>query len=101
MLTWHMTNGLTISGFIWPMLLIGIGGTFTMSAGTGGAVSPFGNQAGLASALSSGFRFFYPALIGLIIAHHIHSTLPLAIPAIIQSVFGIMICLPNKKRLNN
>src|SRR3990167_1472222 len=44
MTSWYGFFGLTINGFIWPMLLIGIGGTFCLGAGNGGAMEPFSDH---------------------------------------------------------
>ncbi len=83
---WH--SGLTVYGFVLPMAVIGIGGTFCLGAGSGGAMMPFSDQSGMAAALGGACRFLYAGLMGLVIAKHIHSTLPLAIPALIQSIMG-------------
>lgn len=99
MLIWYLLYGLTIDGFIWPMLLIGIGGTFCIGAGQGGAMLNHGKAAGLANALNGSFRLIYVAMIGLLISHFIHSTLPLAIPAVIQNIIGIIILLHNRRLL--
>lgn len=96
MLVWHCLTGLTVNNFVWPMLVIGTGGIFTMGAATAGAMMPFDNHTGLASALGGSIRFIFAGLIGLIIANHIHSSLPLALPAIIFSIFGL--CLFEKQR---
>ncbi len=89
MLTIHWCYGLTLYGFVLPMVIIGIGGTFCLGAGSGGSMIPFSNQSGMAAALGGACRFLYAGLIGLIIAKHIHSTLPLAIPACVQSIVGV------------
>jgi len=94
MLVWHLITGLTINNFIWPMLLIGIGGTLCMGAGNAGAMQPMGDRAGSASALSGGFRFVFSGLLGmLVIGSEVHSTLPLAIPAITMSILGLAVHL--------
>lgn len=89
---WYFLSGLTINNFIWPMLLIGIGGTFCMGAGNGGAMEPFPDKAGAASALGGAFRFLFSAILGsLLITNSVSSTLPLAIPAIVFSIIGLLI----------
>lgn len=100
MLAWYFITGLTLYNFVLPMVLIGIGGTFALGAGSGGSMFPFEQQAGMASALGGSIRFLYSGIIGLVIANHISSILPLAIPAIIQSVIGIVMLLKNKKILS-
>ena len=90
---WYVITGLTINNFIFPMLLIGIGGTFCMGAGNGGAMEPFPEDAGAAAALSGAMRFIFAGVLGsLVITSNINSTLPLAIPAIIFSAVGLVIC---------
>src|SRR3990167_8191307 len=89
---WYWIGGLSINNFIWPMLLIGMGGTFGMGAGTGGAMEPFGTTAGAAAALGGSFRFLFAAMVGLVvIAENVSSTLPLAVPAILFSAIGLII----------
>jgi len=88
MLTWSIVAGLTINSFIWPMLPIGLGGTLCLGASNAGAMIPFGKEAGSASALLGALRFGFAGTVGLVIAHSVHSVLPLAIPALIFSVVG-------------
>jgi len=100
MATWYFMTGLTISNFIWPMLLIGVGGTFCMGAGTGGAMEPFAHMAGRAAALGGAFRFVFAAILGsILITKHVSSTLPLALPAIIFSVLGLVVFLYCREKL--
>ena len=93
MFVWHYVMGLTLYGFITPMLLVGIGGTFGLAAGNAGSMIPFGKHAGMAAALGGGARFFYAGVLGLLLSSHITSTLPLAIPAIVQSCLGLILML--------
>ena len=99
MLSWYLLYGLSIGNFVIPMLLIGLGGTCSMGAGSAGATIDYKKQAGIAASLSSGFRFIFAAIIGLIISRHINSTLPLSIPAIIGSIIGIILFLRYKHLL--
>lgn len=99
MFVWHCMTGLTINNFVWPMLIIGTGGIFTMGAATAGAMMPFTSNTGLASALCGSMRFIFAGFVGLIIANHIHSSLPLAIPAILFSTFGLILFISNRKDL--
>ncbi len=102
MLIWYLFSGLTVNNFIWPMLLIGIGGSFGVGAGTAGAMEPFGQKAGSAAALNGASRFASAAVIGFVILiKKVSSTLPLCIPAIIFSSIGILIFLINRKRLSH
>lgn len=100
MTIWFFAVGLTINGFIWPMLLIGIGGTFGLGAGSGGAMEPFGDTAGAAAALSGSIRFLFSAVVGiLVISKNLSSTLPLALSAILFSIVGLTLFLIQKKML--
>ena len=100
MALWYIIAGLSIDGFIWPMLPIGIGGTFCLGAGTGGSMEPFGDTAGAASALGGALRFFFSGVIGLIVIDkHMTSTLPLAMPAIILSLLGLILFISQRRLL--
>src|SRR3990167_8851107 len=92
MSVWYWLSGLSIANFIWPMLLIGIGGTFCMGSGNAGAMENFAEFSGAAAALTGAFRFVFSAVLGsLVITAHVHSTLPLALPAVIFSVLSLII----------
>ncbi len=100
MALWYFITGLTINNFIWPMLLIGIGGTFGLGAGSGGAMEPFGDTAGAAAALSGSFRFLFSAILGMVVINkNISSTLPLALPAVLFSLVGLILFLSQRKGL--
>lgn len=98
-LIWHCLYGLSIHNFVYPMLFMGIGGVFNMSAGGAGAMTPFGHRSGSAAALSQSMRFLFAGLIGLLIANFIQSVLPLAIPAILFSLFGFFFFIYNQEHL--
>ncbi|MFW2572208.1 MULTISPECIES: multidrug effflux MFS transporter [Legionella] len=92
MLTWYLLQGLSIHNFIYPMLLIGTGGTFCMGAGTGGSMAPFEEAKGAAAAAGGALRFLFAGLVGyLLINKTVTSTLPLAIPAVLFSLIGISV----------
>lgn len=89
---WYFSDGLSLHGFIYPMLLIGIGGTFCMSAGNAGAMTPFGEHTGTAAALAGTMRFLFASLTGFIVINdHVASTLPLGLPAIFFSLAGLVL----------
>ena len=101
MALWYLSFGLSIDNFIWPMLLIGVGGTFCMGAGNSGAMEPFGTNTGAASALCGAIKFLFAGLCGTaVITNHVSSTLPLALPAIVFSIIGILIFLWKKHYLD-
>jgi len=92
MATWYALYGLTLHGFIYPMLLVGIGGTFCMGAGNGGGMQPFSENTGAAAALGGTLRFSFSSLVGyLVINDHVASTLPLGLPAILFSLTGLLL----------
>lgn len=100
MAIWYYLTGLTIHNFIWPMLLIGIGGTFGLGAGGGGAMEPFGDKAGAAAALGGSIRFLFSGLIGAItITKNVSSTLPLSLSAVAFSIIGIIFFVIYRKTL--
>lgn len=99
MLLCHLVYGLSLGGFIFPMVLIGIGGTLSMGAGSAGLMHPFNSDAGSASALSGSFRFFFAAIVGLVTAKHIHSALPLALASLLFSIIGIIVFKTKQKIL--
>ena len=96
----YFITGLTINNFICPMLLIGIGGTFGLWAGSGGAMEPFVDTAGAAAALSGSFRFLFSSILGMVVINkNISSTLPLTLPAVLFSLIGFILFLSQRKRL--
>lgn len=98
MLFWYLSQGLSIHNFIYPMLLIGIGGTFCMGAGTGGSMAPFDEAKGAAAAAGGALRFLFAGVMGLLlISKTVTSTLPLALPAIVLSLIGITVLLATKE----
>lgn len=89
---WYWATGLSIANFIWPMLLIGIGGAFQFGVGTAGSMEPFEENAGAAAGLGGAFRFAFLALTGsVVITKHIDSTLPLSLTAIVFSLISFFI----------
>ncbi len=102
MLSWYQLYGLSLHNYVYPMLLIGIGGTFCMGAGTGGAMAPFDEAKGAAAAAGGASRFLFSGVLGyLMIGQSVHSTLPLSLPAIILSLTGLFllrVCTERKER---
>lgn len=101
MALWNHYAGLSLPVFIWPMLFIGMGAAFGLSAGNAGAMEPFGHHAGAAAALNGAIRFLLSAIVGVIVVHRgVTSVLPLAIPAILFSLIGIVSFICYKKTLH-
>lgn len=100
MAAWFYQSGLSLNGFIYPMLLVGIGGTFCLGAGTGGLMWPFSHNTGTAAALGGTLRFCFASLAGMaVINDEIASTLPLGIPAILFSIIGLGLFIAFRKKL--
>ena len=70
MLAIHWYCGLTLHGFVLPIVIIGIGRTFCLGTGSGGAMIPFSRQSGMAAALRGTSRFLYTGCLELLIAQH-------------------------------
>jgi DHA1 family bicyclomycin/chloramphenicol resistance-like MFS transporter len=100
MLAWHMVSGLSIANFIWPMLIIGVGGAFQLGMGTAGLMEPFQDTAGAAAGLGGALRFAFMATAGAVfIRKNIDSTLPLSLAAVGFSLLALLIMLKKKNDL--
>lgn len=95
MLLWYFYMGLSISGFMGPMLVMGIGGAFLMGAGAGGAISPFPEMAGTAAALFGSIQFVFAFIVSqVVLLWQVESTIPLALTlTILGSVACIMLII--------
>lgn len=94
MVAWYWIGGLSVAGFVVPMLPLGIGGTISMGSGASGAMEPFGEFPGAASAALGSMEFLLSALIGgIAVSHTITSPLPLGIGGVIFSL-GLLIAFP-------
>lgn len=92
MLIWYKLYGLSVQNYVYPMLLIGVGGTFCMGAGTGGAMAPFDKAKGAASAGTGASRFLFAGGMGYLTMNgSVQSTLPLSVPAIVLSIIGLLL----------
>ena len=78
MLLGYQKFGLNIFTFIGPMVIMSIGGAFLMGGGAGGAISPFPEMAGTASALFGSMQFVFAFVISQIVMQwQVKSSLPL------------------------
>lgn len=78
MLFWYWYFGLSIFAFMGPMMIMGIGGAFIMGGGAGGAISPFPEMAGTASALFGSMEFVLAFIVSQIVMEwQVKSTIPL------------------------
>ncbi len=88
MLACHWYFGLTMFAFMAPMAIMGLGGALLMGGGAGGAIEPFPEMAGTASALFGCLQFVSGFLISqIVLAWKVTSTLPLAYTL---TLFGLL-----------
>lgn len=100
MFYWYLNFGLSISAFMIPMMLMGIGGAFTMGAGAGGAISPFPEMAGTASALFGCLEFIFAFFVSQIVMEwKVQSTLPLAYTLSILGLLSLIVMIMGFKLL--
>ncbi len=92
MLVWYLVSGISVAQYILPCMLAGIGGSFMMGAGAGGAMEPFGKAAGLAAAMVGCIEFLCAAIFGTIIMHWpVTSTIPLSITMTTSSLLVLLL----------
>lgn len=93
MLLWHIFFGLSIFGFMGPMMIMGFGGAFLMGAGAGGAIEPFPTMAGAASALFGSCQFVFGFIVSsIVLKWQVTSTLPLALTMIVLGTLVLIFC---------
>ena len=101
MLFWYQYFGLTMDAFIWPMMIMGVGGAFVMGAGAGGAISPFPEMAGTASALFGCLQFVFAFVVSqIVLAWQVKSTLPLSTTLIILGFVAFVLTAVSYKKLH-
>jgi Bcr/CflA subfamily drug resistance transporter len=101
MLFWYQDFGLSISAFMGPMMIMGIGGAFLMGGGAGGAISPFPAMAGTASALFGGIQFVFAFIVSQIVLHwQVKSTIPLGYTLAILGLIALAAGLASYKVLH-
>ncbi|HVV68131.1 MAG TPA: multidrug effflux MFS transporter [Gammaproteobacteria bacterium] len=88
---WYLSMGISKAQFLLPCMLAGLGGSFMMGAGVGGAMQPFAAMAGSAAALVGCLQFLIGALVGsYVMRWQVQSTTPLAITMIVCSLVALM-----------
>lgn len=98
MLVWYWQFGLSAAAFMGPMLIMGFGGAFLMGAGAGGAIEPFPEMAGTASALFGCTQFVFAVIIAQIVMEwQVKSTLPLSYTLIGLGLLALIISLINHR----
>ncbi len=97
MLLWNLHSGTSLLSFMLPTALSSVSGAFLMGAGAGGALEPFGEIAGTASAMLGAFEFLFASLVGSIVMHWpVRSDLSYAIPLIVFGVLILLLGISNK-----
>jgi len=100
MFFWYQTFGLSIWGFMGPMMIMSLGGAFVMGAGAGGAIAPFPEMAGTASALFGCLQFVFAFLISQIVLHwQVKSTLPLSFTLMGLGFCAVLVMLVSYKKI--
>ena len=94
MFIWYYVDGLSVAQYILPCMLAGIGGSFMMGAGAGGAMEPFGKAAGLAAAMVGCLEFLGASILGTIImSWSVTSTIPLSLTMVVLSAIAFLVMI--------
>ncbi len=102
MLAWYYHFGLSIWGFLVPMLGMGVGGALLMGGGAGGAISPFPEMAGTASALFGSSEFVFGFVISQIVLEwQVKSTIPLGYTLTALGLVALLASLASYKKLHS
>lgn len=100
MLLWYLIFGLSIAAFMGPMMIMGIGGAMLMGGGAGGAIEPFPEMAGAASALFGFSEFVFAFIVSTIVLEwKITSTVPLSLTLIVLGFTAFLFCVSLYKQL--
>ncbi|ODN41861.1 MFS transporter [Piscirickettsia litoralis] len=92
MLVWYLMFGLTVMSFFAPMLVMAIGGAMLMGGGAGGAIEPFPEMAGTASALFGFCEFIFAFIVSTIVLEwKVTSTIPLAMTLIVLGASATLV----------
>lgn len=94
MLGWYLYFDLSAAGFMAPMMITGLGGAMVMGGGAGGAIEPFPEMAGTASALLGFSEFIFAFFVSTIVMKwEVTSTLPLAITLTALGLTSATLCI--------
>ena len=100
MIAWRSLFSLSIEGFMGPMMVMGIGGTMLIGSGAGGAIEPFPEMAGTASALFGSIEFGTAFLVSQItLEWEVKSTLPLGYTLTVLGFLSILVSLTRYKKI--
>lgn len=99
MLVWYLTLGLSIGAFMGPMMIMGVGGALLMGGGAGGAIEPFPEMAGMASAVFGFCEFVFAFVIStIVLAWKVTNTVPLSLTLICLGFAALVACLLKFKK---
>lgn len=92
MLAWYSADGLSLVGFLFPMVLACTGAIFVVGACASAALEPFAAIAGTAAAAFGAAQFSLSALIGaLLMLFPIESTVPYGIVIVLTGIVSFAI----------
>lgn len=92
MLAWFSVSGLSLTGFLFPMILACTGSIFVVGACASAALEPFAAIAGTASAAFGAFQFSLSALIGAgLMLFPIESTVPYGIVIVVTGILSFFL----------
>lgn len=101
MIIWNVFFHVSVWSFIIPMLPLAIGGTMAMGSAVSGAIEPFADMAGTASATMGGMQYILASIISTIISiKKIDTPLPLGICAFVFSTILLIFCFRYKRELS-
>lgn len=90
MLLWFYIGGLSLSGFLIPMVIACTGAMFLVGASASAALEPFGDIAGTASAAFGALQFSLSALVGyLLMFFPVSSTIPYGVCIILMAILSL------------
>ena len=90
LLTIYWINGLSMWGFFGPSMLATFGCALTSGSGASGAMEPFGNYSGVASAMFGSFQLGGGAIIGSVATLSLLTTVyPLAITMLFTAIISL------------
>ncbi len=99
---WNRISGLSIAQYIIPCIMAGLGGSFMMGAGAGGAMEPFKKIAGSAAALLGCMQFLFASIIGTFIMQWpVKSTDVLALTMMVLGAFSLLVFISNRRQIRN
>ncbi len=93
MLAYYYFAGLSIYGLMGPMVLMAFAAAMAMGAGAGGAIEPFPDIAGAASALYACNKFVFAFLVSTIIMlRKVESSVPLGLTIFVLGALAALFC---------